>query len=267
MSDGGACLGEIQVHATDSCNLNCKACTHFSPFVKGRRQINMTQFEHDMHRLRELFSSLYVFQLMGGEPLLEPEICMEMIQIVRSYYPECSINLITNGMLIDKMEDKFWSVLRNNCVTIRVSVYPLVVPKVERIKQILRQQGIDFICEISNKVEFEKCFTIKSKSNAYENMRRCHGRGGYSLYQGRITKCPSAMYARDLAAELKKTDMNGEWLYANDAIDIYKENDAWSIIERLEEICEYCDVTNMVRIPWEPVQGKPSLADWFLDCE
>ena len=64
--------------------------------------------------------------------------------------------------------------------------------------------------------------------------------------------------------------MNVEWLYANDAIDIYKENDAWSIIERLEEVCEFCkhcDVSNMVRIPWEPVEGNPSLTDWYIDCE
>lgn len=266
--EGHACLGEVQVHATDSCNLNCKACTHFSPFVRGRRPLKLAQFGKDMERLKELFSGLYVFQIMGGEPLLEPEICMEMVKIVRHYYPDCSIDLITNGMLVDKMDDMFWTFMKDNFVTVRVSVYPAVLGKVERIKQILNGHGIEFICEISNKVQFEKYFTTKRRTDAYENMKRCHGRGCYTLYKGHLIKCPSAMYVRDTATELEKVGIAGDWLYANDAIDIYKDNNAWDIIRKLEqpcELCERCDQLNKVNIPWETIHGKPNLADWFID--
>lgn len=220
--------------------------------------------------MKELFSDLYVFHLMGGEPLLEPELCMDMIELVRDSYPDCSINLITNGTLIDRMKDTFWSFLYNNGVTVRVSVYPAVITKVEIIKQILQKHSIPYICEVSNKVEFEKYFAARHESNAYENMRRCHGRGCYSLYKGYISKCPSPMYVREVATELEKEGISGDWLWATDAVNLYNEDNAWKIIKKLEEPCEFCkrcDLSNLIRIPWETVQGKPELDDWFIDYE
>ena len=267
-NEGHPWLGEIQIHVTDNCNLNCKACTHFTPFVRKYRPMNFEKFEQDIKRLKTLFPEIFVLQLMGGEPLLEPKLCMEMIRSVRRLYPNCSINIITNGYLIDKMTEEFWTTVKENNVTFRVSVYPKILSKAEKIETILKSHGIFFLCEVYNKVEFDKYFSCRRESDGLKNMRRCHGRGCCTLYYGRMTNCPTPIYVRDVCEELNKAGIDGKWLYAEDAIDIYKENDSWSIIERLEkpfEFCSRCDISNTLKIPWEMTEGHLDPGDWFID--
>lgn len=262
------CLGELQVHVTDSCNLNCKACSHFTPFVHGRHPMDAGIFEKDLENLSRLFSNIYVFHLMGGEPLLEPELCMDMVRLVKNYFPECSLNIITNGTLIGHMKSGFWECIRDNGITVRVSVYPAVVNNVDYIKEVLTDNGIPFLCEISNKIEFDKYMSLTYETDPVENSFRCHGRGCYSLANGKVTKCPGSIYIRYAADELSKYGVSGDWLYAKDAINLEEETDGWQIIKKLMEpcdLCSRCDISNLKKIPWMPVEKDLNLGDWFLD--
>lgn len=261
-------LGELQVHVTDSCNLNCKACTHFTPFVKGRRPMDLERFESDIIQLSKIFTNIFLFHIMGGEPLLEPDLCMRMIDVVRKYFPDTSINLITNGSLVNKMDECFWKHLHDNCVTVRVSLYPAVIKSANEIQETLKRYDITYFCEVLNKIEFDKYFLCKHTSDPLYNMQRCHGRGCYSLYYGKIAKCPSPLYAKDVVKELENVGITGDWLYAKDAIDIYNDQNAWEILRKLEQPCDFCshcDIDNKESISWEMVKGEPSLADWFID--
>lgn len=273
MPGGGEkpCLGELQVHVSDNCNLNCKACSHFTPFVLEHRCTDLKIFEKDLIQLSRLFSNIFVFQLMGGEPLLEPTICVEMIDLIRRYFQDCSINLITNGMLIGRMDKSFWEHVKEQSVTVRVSVYPAVLSKLDIIKGTLNYWDIPYLCEVNNKVEFEKNLTLTYATNPYDNMRRCHGRGCYSLVSGRVSKCPNSIYIRDMVYALRQHNIEfGNWIYGNDAIVLEDENDGWDIIKRLEapcELCSRCDISNHQMIPWEMTKGKVELKDWFIDYQ
>lgn len=51
-------LVHLETHVCDHCNLNCKACNNFSPFVKEPSYADIGQFESDLKRLAELFSGI-----------------------------------------------------------------------------------------------------------------------------------------------------------------------------------------------------------------
>lgn len=97
MSDERPFLSLLETHVCDDCNLNCKACTHFAPFVKERKKADIEKFESSLHKASELFSGIGLVSILGGEALLEPELCIKMLQLSRKYFPKSGVMLTTNG--------------------------------------------------------------------------------------------------------------------------------------------------------------------------
>lgn len=59
-------------------------------------------------------------RVMGGEPLLHPDI-VEIIRMTRNDWPDSSVELLTNGLMIAKMQEPFFSVIRENGVNVLIS--------------------------------------------------------------------------------------------------------------------------------------------------
>ena len=98
----------IEIHLTEHCNLKCKYCSHFSAIAK-EEYYDVNKYKKDMKRLSKITGGkINVIQLLGGEPLLHPEI-NKLMNITRFYFPHTTIDIITNGLLLDKMPDSFWS--------------------------------------------------------------------------------------------------------------------------------------------------------------
>jgi MoaA/NifB/PqqE/SkfB family radical SAM enzyme len=66
-------LPYVEMHVVDHCNLNCKGCSHFSP-IADELFTDIGEFTRDLQQLRRLVSNIEVIRLMGGEPLLHPNI-------------------------------------------------------------------------------------------------------------------------------------------------------------------------------------------------
>ena len=77
-------LVHLETHVVDHCNLNCKACNNFSPFVREEKLSDIVSYRRDISNLAEVYSGIGRFFLLGGEPLLAPELCCEMIIFRRS---------------------------------------------------------------------------------------------------------------------------------------------------------------------------------------
>jgi sulfatase maturation enzyme AslB (radical SAM superfamily) len=138
-------LVHLETHVCDHCNLNCKACNNFAPFVKEPTYADLGQFENDLKNLRKLFSAIGRFFLLGGEPLLAPELCCDMIRIYRKYYPINELRILTNATLILTMKSEFWECLRENNVIIHISLYPPMKPQIDKIEQKLMEEKIQYL--------------------------------------------------------------------------------------------------------------------------
>ena len=105
-------LPYLEFHLTDHCNLNCAGCTHYCP-IAGEGFLSMTTFLKDMTRLSEIFTDIARIRIMGGEPLLHPSVALFAGE-TRRFFPESSISIVTNGILLLSMGADFYGALLEN---------------------------------------------------------------------------------------------------------------------------------------------------------
>ena len=135
---------KLDIHATEHCNLNCRGCTHFSP-VAEREFCDLEQLDTNLKTLSRFQSSFGQLQILGGEPLLHPDI-VKMTAIMRKYFPKQRITIITNGVLLaqpDKLPADFWQAIRENNIVIKLSQYPINVDYAA-VEELCRQQNVSY---------------------------------------------------------------------------------------------------------------------------
>ena len=65
---------KVEILLSDHCNLNCQMCNHFSP-IAVPKSLKLSEFKKDIQKLSKLTKgALGTLYLMGGEPLLNPEL-------------------------------------------------------------------------------------------------------------------------------------------------------------------------------------------------
>ena len=117
---------DFQVHLTFHCNLKCKGCSHFSSLAE-KRHLDIKIFEKDLQRLSRLGKKhIRKIDLLGGEPLLHPEINV-LMKIARKYFPKTQIVLLTNGILLPAMPNDFWKTCKKNKIIVIISYYPIEI--------------------------------------------------------------------------------------------------------------------------------------------
>ena len=94
-------LSYLEYHVADHCNLNCKYCTHYSPLVQEPVFTDLEKFKLDLQLLKERIDDIGVIRILGGEPLLNPQLS-EFITYTRRLYPKAVITVVTNGLLIER---------------------------------------------------------------------------------------------------------------------------------------------------------------------
>lgn len=254
-------LVHLETHICDYCNLNCKACNNFSPFCRERSCASSEQFEQDLKQLTRLFSAIGRIYLLGGEPLLEPEACCVFVKIARKYFPHTELRLLTNGLLIPKMQESFWNLMREKNVIIHISVYPPTKEKMPQILETLYRMQVSW--HVAKEVKtFAKRWTDSPLEDAQKNNAVCGSAGCHYLRNGKITKCPDAELIQYFDTKF------GTHLQSRDFIKLDETRDGWKAIESLEapiDLCSYCTLDRMEYIPWEPVGASPDMSHWLVE--
>lgn len=114
----------IDYNITYHCNLNCSGCNHFCPLVKESKYADIDNFINNIFRLKEIFrvnEHRIDLRLVGGEPLLHPEI-KTFMTYAREILPESVISIYTNGIYLS---DNIRKLADANNIQIYVSNYHL----------------------------------------------------------------------------------------------------------------------------------------------
>lgn len=119
--DGRVVTRALEAHVVDHCNLTCAGCCSLSPALAPR-------FDDPDALARDLALAARVvaprvFKIVGGEPLLHPEI-VALARVARASGVAPRVSLTTNGLLLARAPDALWEAL--DAVT--VSLYPRVGP-------------------------------------------------------------------------------------------------------------------------------------------
>ena len=256
-------LVHLETHVVDHCNLNCKACNNFSPFVREPRFANLESFSQDIRNLSEKFYQIGRFFLLGGEPLLDPERCCEMVRIYRKYFHDGEVRVLTNASLILSMKENFWNCMREHNVIIHISLYPPIKEKINQIIIKIEKENVDFIVhkEVS---KFGAHWTLSNIEDAEYNNERCGSGGCHFFKDGYIYKCPDSKLIGELSDAV---GMSRDSLETKDAQLINSAMDGWEIIKKLDspiDKCKMCNFRYVKLIEWEMAGKDPDINDWLI---
>ncbi len=253
----------FEVNLAEHCNLNCIGCDHFSPVAK-ESFTDVNEYEKDLARLAELFGDkVSAITLVGGEPLLHPEL-LEFMRRSRRYFPESNVIVFTNGLLLTQEPEEFWETCRDGRVQITITNYPIKIDNA-KIKKLTGEYGIALDYSWENKLKTMNKMVIdpEGAGDPDYNFKKCYRANAcIFLQKGRLYTCTVAPTAHHL------NEFFGQNLEMSerDSIDIYAARSGAEILEFLRRpipFCRYCDMRTKIKgLAWR--QSEKKLTEWFL---
>ena len=252
-------LTHLETHICDHCNLNCKACNNFSPFVRKRVPVSLEQWEQDIKRIASVYKVRKV-NFLGGEPLLEPDLAKEFVTLTRKILPKTTFQLLTNGLLASAMKPDFWQTMIDNDVAVGVTIYPPAFKMFPDICTALDKSGVRY--RYRKTMKFGRRLRLCENQNATLNAYTCGSGGCHHVRDGRIYKCPDAFLIKYL------DDMEGTNFVSKHGILIDEAiKDPLHALDVLQEpidLCRYCDNAHGKVLDWEKCEGEPNIKDWLI---
>ena len=249
-----------EANIVDGCNLNCKACTHFSPLFKPNEIYPLENFQRDIRQLAKC-CDIITFRLIGGEPLLLKNLD-EYIKITRRYLPNSSLRIATNGLLIPSLPQKILDAIRENSFEIDITLYPPTVKILDKIEAVCVPNEI-----LCNLIPFDKPETfnvnmsLRGDSDPIKSQRVCVNDTCRFLRDGKIYKCPVEALSYRFAEKFGLENFPKP-----SGVDLYAQNvsEMLSMLDRNPvELCHWCSERTR-KIPWE-VARPPKLEDWLVN--
>lgn len=250
----------LETHITNHCNLNCRSCRHFSP-ISNESFRDLDSFIRDMKRMRELFSNIRIIRLMGGEPLLHPCVT-DFLTTTREAFPKAEIHLVTNGILLAKMNEQFWTSCASSKIILDVTRYPIHIDLV-KIRELSNTYGV-MLSESPLATKFHHYhMNRKGDSNAKETFNACR-RESYCPFldsdRGRLHICAISASAGIYSDYFKDNQLITS---DSDSISIHGDTTSKDIFRFLSSsipFCRYC-TTKKTLFDW--TRSSLVKEEWF----
>ena len=251
---------QCEISIVEHCNLNCAHCNHFSPLVDHEIFLDLEEYRKQAMRLGELFpDKMKMFSLIGGEPLLHPQI-NEFIKAARAAFPDpekTELQIWTNGLCFKSMPEEFWQTVRENKVIIELSEYNTPKIPYEEFHKILSEKGVDWaVPKEKTDPMFHIYVNCEEEQDDMENFcDRCY----YSdrclvCKDGRLFTCPVAAalphYDRAFGTHLANDEAYGMDIYTHSAEELLR------FVNTPIRQCMKCDLTPKVYFDWEKSTKK-----------
>jgi hypothetical protein len=245
------------MHVADHCNLRCRGCTHFAPIAEPRL-LDLDACERDLAAFAAIpgiEGYIRELNLMGGEPLLHPEL-PEIIRISRSLLPKACITLSSNGLLLERMGEGFWRAMHECDIRLYLSPYPIKVDYPALLK-LAESHGVSAITvgdatgnDRGKEVFFRLAIDPTGSQDPVAAYNRCPF-GGWSiqLSQGRLWPCQVAAHH----APLNERFALGLRAQPEDSLalgDISSTDQIADLRHRPHPMCRYCANDRLAIAEW-----------------
>jgi hypothetical protein len=258
-------LKYFEYHLADHCNLSCKCCSHFSP-IREKQFANVEEYKRDLQQLQKLFANVLHIELLGGEPLLHPQV-VDFLTASRNYFPKAEIGITTNGVLLSKMPESFWDACKVCRAIIYYTVYPPFQNKQSELEQLAKSKGVKMLINQAN--TFHNFYNKNGDTNVEAAFKKCRSRFYCPMLRdGKIYVCCLSCNIRIFNEQYNLQ------IPDNGFISIYGENvSGWQVIDRLNKAsptCRYCTLgwDDVPIFNWKSSRGD--IADWeagFDSCK
>lgn len=251
----------LELSLVDHCNLNCKGCTHYCP-VAPEHYMSMEGLDRNLAHLSVVDSAMFEqIYILGGEPLLHPEVDRSM-RLARRYFPSAQIKLLTNGLLMGRMSQEFWETCRDTGTVISVTIYPVRVDY-RAIEDECCRRGVKY--EIFHQPQGDAFFSKHTvddvnPGNPRVNFLRCYQVGCLTLRDDRIYPCATSAYIDHINRRFNRHFETCTRDYV-EVMNVRSKGDVKRLKNRPTPFCRYC--TRRTPTPWAPSRRDPS--EWLPD--
>ena len=245
-------LPSLEMHVVDHCNLNCAGCVHFSPCFPKKNPVFDVRMK-DLEEMRKLFPDITILSLLGGEPLLSPDLCRYM-EKARALFPHAEIQLITNGLLLPQMNEAFFACAREARITIVISEYKPTSRILSKITDRLISEKIEYTVRgLENKSVFNRSLSVR-KDSIHE--KYCLSDGCTAVSEGKIARCPTLLYIHQFNTFFNE-DLPSDGIYR--ISDFHDGKELKKCMEERVPLCDYCVKDEM---PWHTCGTDIRLEDF-----
>lgn len=260
-------LKYLEFHLADHCNLNCAHCTMFSGLVSGEKYADFNRTKEGMEKLSEFINHIRTIRLMGGEPLLSP-ILADYLFLVRKIYPYSEIRIVTNGILIRRLNKIEIEAIKATKAIIDISFYPPMKKTINEIIIFLKENQIEFRLSEEAK-QFRIIYDVingPANHTKEENFAMCTWKNNcVNLHEHQLATCfvpfviPYLSDHFNLKIKVSGTiDLFDKNLTTKKLLDILKNKPL--------DLCQYCAVYQSEHVSWKAVNEKEAddLKNWSL---
>lgn len=241
-------IPRVTMDVTTRCNLNCKGCAKSIDKFKELGMAEDYQTEtllENIDLLLPFIKNCLVFTLIGGEPLLHPELPI-IIKRLTSEPKIKYVQVYTNGTIFPAVE--LQEALKSKKIIVHMSYYEKLSVMKQRILDFCIENGIKYT--VNKNPEWQDFKEMKSYGYTFDEMKKqflscvCRKKGGKKLYEGKLFKCARAQAGRRLG--IIPPNEEGEFY---DYIDLRECGDAkefWKKLNALyndpnaQKSCYYC---------------------------
>lgn len=200
-ADGRVRVEAFELHPVEHCNLRCGNCCNMSPFVE-RRWLTAAEVSTLACRMAQALVA-DVVKVMGGEPLLHPEIA-QVVRALRESGVGDRVRLFTNGLLLASMKDEFWESLDELTISsyssapVRPAILELARAKARRHDIVLNVKPVDAFSQVlSPRYEVDDQHTQLTFDRCWLR-HRC-----MVVRDGRFFTCTRAAYAGEFLRHVR----------------------------------------------------------------
>lgn len=248
---GETVIRHIEINLADHCNLNCKCCSHFSALFEPR-YISVEELLYDLEQIKMKFTHVLNLYLMGGEPLLNKNLS-EIIVQSRKALIDTRIVIVTNGILIPRLDGSVLNTIRENNVHIDISEYIPTHKLMPQIQEKLSEYGVSYHIKEMKSDNFYKLLSV-SKNSIYP--KGCLADGCYDVWQGKIARCPMLMYI------YRFNDVFGTNLPQEGIYDLNSDVSGGELRQLLKEKVPLCNHCITRKVDWGQCGQEITLADF-----
>ena len=169
-TDGRVRVEAFELHVVEHCNLRCANCCNMSPLV-GERTLTVDEIDALARRMAGVLVA-DVVKIMGGEPLLHPDV-PGVLRALRASGVGRRVRLFTNGLRLHAMSDAFWEALDELTISTYASapVKPAILDMARE-----RARRHDFVLNVKPVDEFSQVLSPRYEPDPRETFARWHPR-------------------------------------------------------------------------------------------